>query len=59
MDNLPEQHIDSLPKHNRKEAYAQVDLVCRFRAQGRSDDEVAKKLEFDSVEDMYFRLKPP
>jgi hypothetical protein len=57
MDSLPEQHIDSLPEHKREEAYRQVAMVCVFRTQGLPEDKVAEKAKFDSVEDMYFRLK--
>ena len=57
MDSLPEQHIDSLPERNREEAYRQVGIVCAFRSQGLSENDVAKKAKFTSVEDMYFRLE--
>lgn len=57
MVNSPEQHIDSLPRQKREEAYRQVAMVCVFRVEGLSEDEVADKAKFDSVEDMYFRLK--
>lgn len=57
MDSLPEQHVDSLPNWKREEAYRHVGMVCAYRIQGLSEDEVAKKVKFDSVEDMYFRLK--
>ncbi len=57
MDSLPEQHIDSLPKRKRDEAYIQIGMVGYFRSQGCSENEVAKSAKFDSVEDMYFRLK--
>ena len=57
MDSLPEQHIDSLPKHKREEAYWQISTVCYLRGQGWEDEEIVNKARFDSVEDMYFRLK--
>jgi hypothetical protein len=57
MDSLPDQHIDSLPKDARKDAYRQVGMVCAHRFLGLSKDEVAKKAKFRSVDDMYFRLK--
>jgi len=57
MDSLPEQHIDSLPKDKREEAYLQVAIVCAYRGQGLAEEEVAKKAKFASVEDMYFRLE--
>jgi len=57
MDSLPEQHIDTLPKDKQTEAYRQIFMVCRCRAEGDSVEEVAKEAKFSSVEDMYFRLK--
>jgi hypothetical protein len=57
MDSVPEQHIDSLPKHNREDAYWQISTVCYLRGQGWEDEEIVNKARFDSVEDMYFRLK--
>ena len=57
MNSLPEQHIDTLPKDAREDAYRQVGMVCAFRSQGLAEDEVADKAKFDSVGDMYFRLK--
>ena len=57
MDSVPEQHIDSLPKHNREDAYWQISTVCYLRGQGWGDEEIVNKARFDSVEDMYFRLK--
>ena len=57
MDSLPDQHIDSLPKHNREDAYWQISTVCYLRGQGWEDEEIVNKARFDSVEDMYFRLK--
>jgi hypothetical protein len=57
MNNLPEQHIDSLPNSKREEAYQQIAMVCFYRAQGLEEDEVADKASFNSVEDMYFRLR--
>ncbi len=57
MDSLPEQHIDSLPKYKREGTYRQIGMVCAFRAKGLSEDEVAEKAQFNTVEDMYFRLK--
>jgi hypothetical protein len=57
MNSLPEQHIDSLPKNAREDAYWKVSAVCVLRGKGLSEDEVADKLEFSSVEDMYFRLR--
>jgi hypothetical protein len=57
MDNLSDQHIDSLPKDAREDAYQQVGMVCAYRSLGLSEDEVAKKAKFRSVDDMYFRLK--
>ncbi len=57
MGSLPEQHIDSLPKEKREDAYWQISAICICRGKGLSEDEVAKKARFDSVEDMYFRLK--
>jgi hypothetical protein len=57
MSSSPEQHIDSLPSLKREEAYRQVAMVCAFRMKGQSEDEVAKNAKFNSVEDMYFRLK--
>ena len=56
MNSLSEQHIDALPPDNREQAYRQVGMVCVFRSQGLSEDEIAEKARFDSVEDMYFRL---
>jgi hypothetical protein len=57
MDSIPEQHIDSLPKYKREETYRQIGMVCAYRAKGLSEDEVAEKARFNTVEDMYFRLK--
>jgi hypothetical protein len=57
MDSLPDQHIDSLPKQKRREAYMQVGMVCAFRSEGLAEGQVAKRAKFESVEDMYFRLK--
>src|SRR5918994_2508121 len=57
MGTLPDQHIDSLPKQKREEAYRQVGMVCAFRSKGLEEDQVAKRAKFESVEDMYFRLK--
>jgi hypothetical protein len=57
MDSIPEQHIDSLPETKRDEAYLQVAMVCAFRKQGLSEDEVAHKAKFNSTQDMYFRLE--
>ena len=57
MDSLPEQHIDSLPKYKQEETYRQIGMVCAYRAKGLSEDEVAEKAQFNTVEDMYFRLK--
>src|SRR4051794_27507016 len=57
MDSLPEQHINSLPKEAREGAYRQIGMVCAFRMREFSEDEVARKAKFSSVEDMYFRLK--
>lgn len=57
MDSLPEQHIDSLQKAKREEAYQQVGMVCAYRSLGFSEKKVAEKAKFGSVEDMYFRLK--
>ena len=57
MDSVPEQHIDSLPKHNREYAYWQISTVCYLRGQGWEDEDIVNKARFDSVEDMYFRLK--
>lgn len=57
MDSLPEQHIDSLPKHKQEEIYLQVAMVCACRKQGLPLDEVAHNAKFSSVEDMYFRLE--
>jgi hypothetical protein len=57
MDSLPDQHIDSLPKQKRKEAYMQVGMVCAFRSEGRDEGQVAKRAKFESVDEMYFRLK--
>ena len=57
MDSLPDQHIDSLPRDAREGAYQQVGMVCAYRKLGLSEDEVAKKANFGSVDDMYFRLK--
>jgi hypothetical protein len=41
----------------RKEAYIQIGMVCVFRSQGLSEGQVAKRAKFESVEDMYLRLK--
>ena len=57
MVSAPEQHIDSLPKHNREDAYWQISTVCYLRGQGWEDEKIVNKARFDSVEDMYFRLK--
>jgi hypothetical protein len=57
MDSVPEQHIDSLPKHNREDAYWQISTVCYLRGQGWEDEDIVNKARFESVEDMYFRLK--
>src|SRR5215213_7803674 len=57
MDSLPDQHIDSLPKQKRREAYMQVGMVYAFRSKGLPEGEVAQRAKFESVEDMYFRLK--
>jgi hypothetical protein len=57
MDSLPEQHIDSLPNHNREDAYWQISTVCYLRGQGWEDEDIVNKARFESVEDMYFRLK--
>lgn len=35
----------------------QVGMVCAFRSEGLAEDQVAKRAKFESVEDMYFRLK--
>ncbi len=32
-------------------------MVCAFRSEGRAEVQVAKRAKFESVEDMYFRLK--
>jgi hypothetical protein len=57
MNSLPDQHIDSLPSAKREEAYRQVGMVCAFRMKGQLEADVAKNAKFNSVEDMYFRLK--
>ena len=57
MDSVPEQHINSRPEHKREEAYVQVAMVCTFRKQGFSEEEVAERAHFSLVDDMYFRLK--
>ena len=57
MDSVPEQHIDSLPKHSREDAHWQISTVCYLRGQGWEDEDIVNKARFDSVEDMYFRLK--
>ncbi len=57
MDSVPEQHIDSLPKHNREDAYWQISTVCYLRGQAWEDEDIVNEARFDSVEDMYFRLK--
>jgi hypothetical protein len=57
MDSLPEQHIDSLPKGAWEDAYWKVSAVCTLRGKRLPEKEVAEEAGFDSVEDMYFRLK--
>lgn len=57
MGSPPEQHMDHLPVHKRKEAYLQIGRVGLLRSQGYSEDKVAEKAGFRSVDDMYFRLK--
>jgi hypothetical protein len=57
MDSLPDQHIDSLPKDAREDAYWKISAIGVLRGKRLPEDEVAKKAQFDSVEDMYFRLK--
>jgi len=57
MDNLPDQHIDSLPNLKRGEAYQQIALLCAARFEKLSEVEVAKKAKFDDDKDMYFRLE--
>src|ERR687898_269915 len=57
MDNLPDQHIDSLPKQKRRGAYRQVGMVCAFRSEGREEDQVAKRAKFESVDEMLEELR--
>lgn len=59
MDNrIPEQHIDSLPKDKREEAYEQVARLAAARLNGiESEEELARKAGFPSVEAMRSRLE--
>jgi hypothetical protein len=57
MDSLPDQHIDSLPKDAREDAYWKISVIGLLRGKRFPEDEVAKKAQFDSVEDMHFQLK--
>jgi hypothetical protein len=57
MDSLPDQHIDSLNKQAREDAYWKVSAVCVLRGKGLPEDEIATKAGFTSARDMYFRLE--
>ena len=57
MDSLPVEHINSLPRPKREEAYRRVGMVCAFRSRGLSESEVAKRAGFRSVGNMYIRLE--
>jgi hypothetical protein len=57
MDNLPVQHIDSLSKGAREDAYWKISVVGVLRGKGLPEDEVAKRARFDSVEAMHSQLK--
>jgi hypothetical protein len=58
MNSLPKQHIDSLAKPTREEAYLKVGQLCLMRSKGiYSDDEIAKKVGFHSSETMSLQLE--
>jgi hypothetical protein len=57
MDSLPDQHIDSLPKDAREDAYWKISAIGVLRGKGLPEDEVAKKAQFNSLEVMHFQLK--